>query len=128
MVTAELLDLVLGALEDEIYKSLEYNPPPETLKKNLRSFAHSRTLSFLASLPDIRDLLATLLIQVAGGQPMADGVYAGSEAVSVGSRPNRSIPMVLPRSISPRRYFKSSLSPLCPMMTRLRSTRCNWVP
>src|SRR5436190_18815145 len=48
VVTAELLDLVLGALEDEIYKSLEYNPPPETLKKNLRSFAHSRTLSFLA--------------------------------------------------------------------------------
>src|SRR2546422_7255936 len=27
--TARLMDSVLGNLEDEIYKSLEYNPPPE---------------------------------------------------------------------------------------------------
>ena len=36
VVTAELLDAVLGQLEDEIYKSLEYNPPPELPKKSLR--------------------------------------------------------------------------------------------
>ena len=30
--TAALMDSVLGSLEDEVYKSLEYNPPPEILK------------------------------------------------------------------------------------------------
>src|SRR6516165_3350556 len=37
--TATLLDTVLGNLEDEIRKSLEYNPPPELPKKDLRSIA-----------------------------------------------------------------------------------------
>src|SRR5438477_925596 len=32
------------------------------------------------------------------------------------------MPIVLPRSISPRRYLRSSLSPLWPMITRRRST------
>jgi cytochrome c biogenesis protein CcmG/thiol:disulfide interchange protein DsbE len=31
-----------------------------------------------------RDLLATVLVSVAGGRPVANGVYAGSEAVSLG--------------------------------------------
>ena len=33
--TATLLDKVLGDLQDEIRKSLEYNPPPELPKKDL---------------------------------------------------------------------------------------------
>ena len=39
--TAALMDSVLGRLEDEIYKSLEYNPPPEVAKKDLRTAAHT---------------------------------------------------------------------------------------
>src|SRR5262245_12471052 len=53
--TAGLLDTVLGSLEDEIYKSLEYRPPAEVPKKDLRKIAHSRTLDFLDSLPRIRE-------------------------------------------------------------------------
>ena len=34
---------VLGTLEDEISKSLEYNPPPELPKKGLRPMAHTLT-------------------------------------------------------------------------------------
>src|SRR6266536_2051063 len=34
--TASLLDAVLGDLEDEVCKSLEYNPPAELPKKDLR--------------------------------------------------------------------------------------------
>src|SRR4029077_545136 len=40
--TASLLDAVLGSLEDEVYKSLEYRPPAEIPKKDLRKVAHSR--------------------------------------------------------------------------------------
>jgi serine O-acetyltransferase len=36
VVTAELLDSVLGALEDEIRKSLEYNPPSHLPKRTSR--------------------------------------------------------------------------------------------
>ena len=58
MATAELLDSVVGPLEDEIYKALEYNPPPELPKKNLRSAAHNITLGFLDSLPRLREVSA----------------------------------------------------------------------
>src|SRR5437773_3924611 len=59
VATAELMDSVLGKLEDEVYKSLEYNPPPELPKKDLRASAHNLTLKFLGSLPRIRELLQT---------------------------------------------------------------------
>jgi serine O-acetyltransferase len=42
--TAALLDTVLGALEDEIYKSLEYSPPAGIPKKDLRKVANLRTV------------------------------------------------------------------------------------
>src|SRR5437660_12916642 len=51
--TASLLDTVLGNLEDEIAKSLEYNPPRELPKKDLRPIARTWTIEFLASLPRI---------------------------------------------------------------------------
>src|SRR6058998_1129148 len=57
--------------------------------------------------------------------PSAQSRASTSTRFAVGrklSRPKRSIPIVLPRSISPRRYPRSSLSPLWPMMTRRRST------
>ena len=39
--TATLLDGVQGRLEDEIYKSLEYAPPPEEKPRRLRPLALS---------------------------------------------------------------------------------------
>ena len=71
VVTAELLDAVLGQLEDEIYKSLEYNPPPELPKKSLRSAAHSLTSEFLGSLPRLREVLQTDMAAAYDGDPAA---------------------------------------------------------
>ena len=71
VATAELLDSVLGDLEDEIYKSLEYNPPAELPKKNLRSAAHSLTLEFLGSLPRLREVLQTDMMAAYVGDPAA---------------------------------------------------------
>ena len=69
--TASLLDLILGSLEDEVYKSLEYNPPPEYPRKDLRPIAHTLTIEFLGSLPRIRDLLATDTEAAFNGDPAA---------------------------------------------------------
>jgi serine O-acetyltransferase len=69
--TAARLDVILGPLEDEIRKSLEYHPPAELPKKNLASAAHSLTLEFLASLPRVRELLATDMDAAFNGDPAA---------------------------------------------------------
>jgi len=69
--TAALLDTVLGALEDEIYKSLEYSPPAGVPKKDLRKIAHGRTLELLESLPRIRELLQTDVEAAFNGDPAA---------------------------------------------------------
>src|SRR5436190_8219528 len=69
--TAALLDTVLGSLEDEVYKSLEYSPPSGVAKKELRNLAHMRTLEFLNSLPDVRELLQTDVEAAYKGDPAA---------------------------------------------------------
>jgi serine O-acetyltransferase len=69
--TTALVDSVLGALEDEIYKSLEYNPPPEYPRNNLRLVAHDLTINFLESLPGIRELLQTDIEAAFNGDPAA---------------------------------------------------------
>ncbi len=69
--TAGLLDAVIGPLEDEIRKGLEYNPPPEYKRSNLRSVAHSLTLEFLGSLPNVRELLQTDMEAAYRGDPAA---------------------------------------------------------
>ena len=69
--TAARLDAVAGPLEDEVYKSLEYNPPPEYAKSRLRSVAHSLTMKFLGRLPDIRALLQTDIEAAYNGDPAA---------------------------------------------------------
>jgi serine O-acetyltransferase len=70
--TAALLDTVLGSLEDEVYKSLEYSPPPELSRKtDFRRVAHTRTLEFLESLPDVRELLQTDTEAAYNGDPAA---------------------------------------------------------
>ena len=69
--TAARLDAMLGPLEDEIYKSLEYNPPPEYVKSKLRPVAHGLTLEFLGSLPRVRELLQTDMEAAFNGDPAA---------------------------------------------------------
>ena len=69
--TAALLDTVLDSLEEEVYKSLEYNPPPELPKKDLRPIARTWTVEFLASLPRIRELLQTDTEAAYQGDPAA---------------------------------------------------------
>lgn len=69
--TAALLDSVLGSLEDEITKSLEYKPPAEYPRKELRQVAHELTLQFLNGLPRIRELLQTDADAAFRGDPAA---------------------------------------------------------
>jgi serine O-acetyltransferase len=69
--TAALLDSVLGSLEDEIRKSLEYNPPPDLPKKDITRAAHVITLEFLGCLPCVRDVLQTDTEAAFNGDPAA---------------------------------------------------------
>ena len=48
--TAALLDSVSGTLEDEIRKSLEYQPPAGLAKKDILHEAHKLTVDFLAQI------------------------------------------------------------------------------
>src|SRR2546423_4137391 len=52
-----LMDSVRERLEDEIYKSLQYGPPPDVKKKELRPVARRFPGQFLTSLPRVRGLL-----------------------------------------------------------------------
>lgn len=84
-----LLHEVAVQLEAEIAKSLEYNPPPELPRKDLRPIARSYTREFLEALPQIRDLLQTDTEAAFNGDPAAlskDEVivaYPFIEAISV---------------------------------------------
>ena len=69
--TTALLERVAGALEAEIAKSIEYNPPPELPRKDLRSVARSYTIEFLNNLPNIRELLQTDTEAAFNGDPAA---------------------------------------------------------
>jgi len=69
--TAALLDSVLGKLEDEIRKSLEYNPPEKLSKRDVTKVAHEWTLEFLHTLPQIREILATDVEAAYKGDPAA---------------------------------------------------------
>ena len=69
--TAALLEQVMGSLESEIRKSLQYHPPPELPKKDLRPIAHAFTVEFLESLPRLRELLQTDTDAAFNGDPAA---------------------------------------------------------
>ena len=69
--TAALLDSVLGTLEDEIRKALEYHPPEGLAKKDITAEAHKLTLEFLGSLPHVRDILHTDVDAAFDGDPAA---------------------------------------------------------
>lgn len=69
--TSSLLRGVATSLEDEIFKSLEYHPPGELPKQDLRPAARAMTIEFLRSLPGIRDLLQTDTEAAYNGDPAA---------------------------------------------------------
>lgn len=69
--TATLMDSVLGRLEDEIYKSLEYVTTDKSGKKELRHRAEELTREFLGNLPTIRELLQTDAEAAFQGDPAA---------------------------------------------------------
>lgn len=69
--TAALLEAVLGRLEAEVRKSLEYNPPPEAPKSDLSGLARTLTIEFLDSLPRVRELLQTDAEAAYNGDPAA---------------------------------------------------------
>ncbi len=69
--TETLLYTVHKRLEEEINKSLEYQPPAEIPRKELRQVAHTRTLKFLDCLPRLRELLQTDVEAAFKGDPAA---------------------------------------------------------
>jgi len=69
--TAALLDSVLGKLEDEIRKSLEYKTPDGLAKKDITKEAHKLTMEFLESLPRVREILQTDVQAAFDGDPAA---------------------------------------------------------
>jgi serine O-acetyltransferase len=69
--TTALLDSVLGKLEDEIRKSLEYNPPNGLAKSDAGHEAHKLTVEFLSSLPHVREILQTDIEAAFKGDPAA---------------------------------------------------------
>lgn len=69
--TAALLDSVLGALEDEIRKSMEYQPPEGLAKKDVTGESHRLTVDFLGSLPRIREVLQGDVEAAFNGDPAA---------------------------------------------------------
>jgi serine O-acetyltransferase len=71
METANLMDLVQGRLEDEIYKSLEYSPSAVLDQSDLRAAAHELTMHFLGRLPRVRELLQTDAEAAYNGDPAA---------------------------------------------------------
>jgi serine O-acetyltransferase len=66
-----LLQEVVAPLENEIAKSLEYNPPAELPKKDLRPIARTYALDILNSLPQTRELLQTDAEAAYSGDPAA---------------------------------------------------------
>ncbi len=69
--TAALLDSVLGMLEDEIRKSLEYHPPDGLAKKDVTNEARRLTMGFLDNLPRVREILQTDVEAAFEGDPAA---------------------------------------------------------
>lgn len=71
VATAELLDSVFGKLEDEIRKSLEYQPPKGLPKKEITKLAKQIAGEFLGTLPDVREVLKTDVQAAFDGDPAA---------------------------------------------------------
>ena len=70
-ITIALLDSVLGRLENEIGKSLEYALPGGFGDADLPEVARTLTLRFLDNLPRVRELLGTDTEAAYNGDPAA---------------------------------------------------------
>ncbi len=70
-VTLTLLASVLGRLENEVRKSLEYAPPAGVPDADLPHMARALTLGFLGKLPRVRELLETDTEAAYNGDPAA---------------------------------------------------------
>ncbi len=70
-VTITLLARVLGRLENEVRKSLEYAPPAGVADADLPRMARALTLEFLGKLPRVRELLETDTEAAYNGDPAA---------------------------------------------------------
>jgi serine O-acetyltransferase len=70
-VTSALLERVLGRMENEVKKSLEYAPPAGSDDADLGDAARRITLKFLGNLPQVRELLQTDLEAAYNGDPAA---------------------------------------------------------
>ena len=87
--TAALVDAILGSLEDEIRKALEYNPPEGLARQDIHREAHKITVEFLESLPAVREILHTDVEAAFNGDPAAASreeiivSYPFVEAISV---------------------------------------------
>lgn len=69
--TSRLLEVVINDLQEEVYKSLAYNPPSELPRKDLHPVAKTYTLELLDSLPRLRELLQTDTEAAYNGDPAA---------------------------------------------------------
>jgi serine O-acetyltransferase len=69
--TQTLMTSVASRLEEEIYKSLAYAPPPQVTRKELRQSARTLAQNFLASLPKVREVLQTDVQAAYDGDPAA---------------------------------------------------------
>lgn len=116
--TAALLDSVLGKLEDEIRKSLEYHPPAHLPKKEITAAAHHLTVEFLAKLPHIREILQTDVEAAFNGDPAATGKeeiivsYPFIEAIAVQRLAHelyvKDVPLI-PRIMTEWAHFRSGM-------------------
>ncbi len=66
-----LVDSVEGRLEDEIYKSLQYQMPAAHAGGDTRVMAHEIVTDFLQGLPQLRSILATDVEAAYAGDPAA---------------------------------------------------------
>ena len=71
METALLMDSVAGKLEDELLKSISYEPVNEEAKANPRGVAREFTMRFLSKLPEVREILSTDVDAAFDGDPAA---------------------------------------------------------
>jgi serine O-acetyltransferase len=116
--TAALLDSVLGKLEDEIRKSLEFKPPEDLAKKDITKAAHALTVEFLGKLPQVREILQTDVEAAFNGDPAAAGKeeilvsYPFVEAIAVQRLAHelylKNVPLI-PRIMTEWAHFRTGM-------------------
>ncbi len=105
-----LMDSVLGRLQDEVYKSLEYSTPAGLSKNDLRRAAQEMTQELLGSLPRIREVLKTDVDAAFNGDPAALSqeeiivAYPFVETIAVCTRAPRLVRISL-SIIAPARWW-----------------------